>query len=121
MAAGCLPGRRFVRVFVHCKPVDCSWVLPANCRALYAQEIWLQEVQGAFFAAVLIEPVRESKRLATNRHTGENVTRKVDIGWLADKDIAFLPAAEQEKTIVMHAGDFMVKSINRCARTGHGA
>lgn len=33
---------------------------------------------------------------------------KVDTDWLADKDIAFLPAGEQEKTIVMHAGDFVV-------------
>lgn len=32
---------------------------------------------------------------------------KVDTDWLADKDIAFLPYGEQEKTIVMYAGDFV--------------
>ncbi len=32
----------------------------------------------------------------------------VDTDWLADKDIAFLPAGEQEKTIVMQTGDFVV-------------
>ncbi|MGC6388611.1 YhcH/YjgK/YiaL family protein [Ewingella sp. S1.OA.A_B6] len=33
---------------------------------------------------------------------------KVDTDWLADKDIAFLSAGEQEKTIVLQAGDFVV-------------
>lgn len=31
-----------------------------------------------------------------------------DIDWLADKDIAFLSAGEQEKTFVMNEGDFVV-------------
>lgn len=73
MAADCPLGRRFVSVFGHSKPVDCSWVLPANCRALYAQEIWLQEARTAFFAVVLIEAVRARKRLAENAGLGENV------------------------------------------------
>jgi biofilm protein TabA len=33
---------------------------------------------------------------------------QVTTDWLADKDIAFLPAGEQEKTVVLHAGDFVV-------------
>lgn len=33
---------------------------------------------------------------------------KTDIDNLADKDIAFLPSGEQEKTFVMQAGDFVV-------------
>lgn len=31
-----------------------------------------------------------------------------DTDWLADKDIAFLPAGEQEKTVVLSEGDFVV-------------
>ncbi|MDF7761476.1 YhcH/YjgK/YiaL family protein [Kosakonia cowanii] len=31
-----------------------------------------------------------------------------DTDWLADKDIAFLPQGEQEKTVVLSAGDFVV-------------
>ncbi|MCG8709890.1 YhcH/YjgK/YiaL family protein [Brenneria sp. 4F2] len=31
-----------------------------------------------------------------------------DVDWLADKDIAFLPAGGQEKRIVMREGDFVV-------------
>ncbi len=31
-----------------------------------------------------------------------------DTDWLADKDIAFLPAGEQEKTVVLREGDFVV-------------
>jgi biofilm protein TabA len=31
-----------------------------------------------------------------------------DTDWLADKDIAFLPEGEQEKTFVMQEGDFVV-------------
>ncbi|MGX8941811.1 YhcH/YjgK/YiaL family protein [Symbiopectobacterium sp. Eva_TO] len=31
-----------------------------------------------------------------------------DTDWLADKDIAFLSAGEQEKTFVMQSGDFVV-------------
>ena len=31
-----------------------------------------------------------------------------DTDWLADKDIAFLPAGEQEKTVILSAGDFVV-------------
>ena len=30
------------------------------------------------------------------------------IDWLADKDIAFLPEGEQEKTVVLSVGDFVV-------------
>ncbi|HEY0210139.1 YhcH/YjgK/YiaL family protein [Acerihabitans sp.] len=33
---------------------------------------------------------------------------KPDTDWLADKDIAFLAAGEQEKQFVMHSGDFVV-------------
>lgn len=33
---------------------------------------------------------------------------KPDTDWLADKDIAFLPAGEQEKQFVMQEGDFVV-------------
>ncbi|AOR63607.1 YhcH/YjgK/YiaL family protein [Pectobacterium wasabiae] len=33
---------------------------------------------------------------------------KPDTDWLADKDIAFLPAGEQEKLFVMQEGDFVV-------------
>lgn len=33
---------------------------------------------------------------------------KPDIDWLADKDIAFLPEGEQEKTVVLSEGDFVV-------------
>src|SRR5476649_2995156 len=33
---------------------------------------------------------------------------KPDTDWLADKDIAFLAAGEQEKTMIMQAGDFVV-------------
>ena len=33
---------------------------------------------------------------------------KPDTDWLADKDIAFLPEGEQEKTIVLNEGDFVV-------------
>jgi len=31
-----------------------------------------------------------------------------DTDWLADKDIAFLPEGEQEKTVVLSEGDFVV-------------
>ncbi|VTN13514.1 Toxin-antitoxin biofilm protein TabA [Raoultella terrigena] len=31
-----------------------------------------------------------------------------DIDWLADKDIAFLAAGEEEKTMILRAGDFVV-------------
>ncbi|MCQ4968576.1 YhcH/YjgK/YiaL family protein [Atlantibacter hermannii] len=31
-----------------------------------------------------------------------------DTDWLADKDIAFLPEGEQEKTVVLQEGDFVV-------------
>lgn len=31
-----------------------------------------------------------------------------DIDWLAEKDIAFLPAGEQEKTVILNEGDFVV-------------
>ena len=31
-----------------------------------------------------------------------------DTDWLADKDIAFLPQGEQEKTVVLSEGDFVV-------------
>jgi len=31
-----------------------------------------------------------------------------DTDWLADKDIAFLPKGEQEKTVVLSEGDFVV-------------
>lgn len=31
-----------------------------------------------------------------------------DTDWLADKDIAFLPEGEQEKTVVLNEGDFVV-------------
>ena len=31
-----------------------------------------------------------------------------DTDWLADKDIAFLPQGEQEKTVVLQEGDFVV-------------
>jgi len=31
-----------------------------------------------------------------------------DTDWLADKDIAFLPSGEQEKTVVLSEGDFVV-------------
>ncbi|WP_434637015.1 YhcH/YjgK/YiaL family protein [Klebsiella sp. I138] len=31
-----------------------------------------------------------------------------DIDWLAEKDIAFLSAGEEEKTIILNAGDFVV-------------
>lgn len=31
-----------------------------------------------------------------------------DTDWLADKDIAFLPAGKQEKTVVLSEGDFVV-------------
>ncbi|AUM02086.1 MULTISPECIES: YhcH/YjgK/YiaL family protein [Enterobacter] len=31
-----------------------------------------------------------------------------DTNWLADKDIAFLPEGEQEKTVVLSEGDFVV-------------
>src|SRR5471030_687844 len=37
-AADCLLAQCFVTVFEHSKPVDCSWVLPVNCRALYARD-----------------------------------------------------------------------------------
>lgn len=33
---------------------------------------------------------------------------KPDTDWLADKDIAFLPSGEDEKSFVMQAGDFVV-------------
>ncbi|EHD23323.1 MULTISPECIES: YhcH/YjgK/YiaL family protein [Brenneria] len=33
---------------------------------------------------------------------------KADVDWLADKDIAFLPAGEQEKQLVLQPGDFVV-------------
>jgi YhcH/YjgK/YiaL family protein len=45
-----------------------------------------------------------------------------DTDWLADKDIAFLPEGEQEKTVVLSEGDFVVfypgKCTSRCARWG---
>lgn len=31
-----------------------------------------------------------------------------DTDWLADKDIAFLPEGEQEKTVILNEGDFVV-------------
>ena len=31
-----------------------------------------------------------------------------DIDWLTEKDIAFLPAGEQEKTVILNEGDFVV-------------
>ncbi|XTZ37906.1 YhcH/YjgK/YiaL family protein [Salmonella enterica] len=33
---------------------------------------------------------------------------KPDTDWLTDKDIAFLPQGEQEKTVVLNEGDFVV-------------
>jgi biofilm protein TabA len=33
---------------------------------------------------------------------------KPETDWLADKDIAFLPEGEQEKTVVLNEGDFVV-------------
>lgn len=33
---------------------------------------------------------------------------KPDTDWLADKDIAFLAAGEQEKTLILNEGDFVV-------------
>ena len=32
----------------------------------------------------------------------------LDIDWLTEKDIAFLPAGEQEKTVILNEGDFVV-------------
>lgn len=34
--------------------------------------------------------------------------RRTETDWLADKDIAFLPEGEQEKTVVLNEGDFVV-------------